>query len=261
MKLPFGTAKPNRLGVALSGGGARGFAHVGALRALRDLGLKPDIIAGVSAGSVAAVFDSAGLIDELPELFKGGKFRDFAEFLVPRNGFCSMRSFGRLIEKTIPYPTLESLPRPTVVCATELDAGMKVAFTEGPIAERVMASCSIPIVFEPVIIDGHRYVDGGVLRNLPAWAIRHRCDVLIGINCSPLDSSERANGIINIAKRSYSLMAKNNVVADLELCDVVVDLMDVADHQAFNLHSLEMLVESGYLTTLRTLKASPLPQF
>lgn len=261
MKLPDSHRRPYRLGVCLSGGGARGFAHIGAMRGLRELGLEPDIIAGVSAGSVVAVFYAAGLLndynnDPLLKLFSTRRFRDFAEVHVPRESFFSLDRFTHILEQTIPYKNIEDLPIKTVIGATDLDAGTRKAFTSGTIAERVAASCAMPIVFNPITIDGHRYVDGGVLHNLPAWAIRHLCDRLIGINCSPMYQSPKATNIVEIARRSYTLMSKHNVVADMEMCDTVVNLTETADHQTFDLHSLEMLVETGYLTTLKTINGS-----
>lgn len=258
MKLPGHRKKPYRIGVALSGGGARGFAHIGAMHAIQDLGLSPDVVAGVSAGSVVATFYSAGLIDrnndKLLELFTGGKFTDFARPVIPREGFFSMEKFIHRLEKTVPYKNIEDLPIKTIVCATDLDAGTKAVFERGALAPRVAASCCVPIVFEPIEIDGCRYVDGGVLRNLPAYAIRHLCDFLIGVNCSPMGDSAPAKGIVDIAKRSYRLISKNNITSDLEMCDVVVTLSETANHQTFDLHDLELLVESGYLSTLKQLK-------
>ena len=258
MKLPSGQKKPYRIGVALSGGGARGFAHIGAMHAIQDLGLAPDIIAGVSAGSVVAAFYSAGLLDrrddKLLKLFNGGKFTDFVKPRIPHDGFFSLDKFRTQLETIIPYANIEDLPVKTIICATDLDAGTKMAFDRGHLSERVVASCSIPIVFEPVRIEGRRYVDGGVLRNLPAYAIRHLCDFLIGVNCSPMGDTPDAKGMLEIARRSYRLMSKNNVTADLEMCDVVVTLSETANHQTFDLHDLELLVESGYLTTVKQLK-------
>lgn len=260
MKIPGKSQRPYRLGVALSGGGARGFAHIGALRALNDFGLYPDVIAGVSAGSVVAVSYAAGLItperNALLGLFKGTSFTDFARphLSLHGDGLMSLSRFERRLSELLrPYCLLEELPVRTFIGATDIDAGVKAVFSEGPIAERVVASCSIPIVFEPKVINGTRYVDGGVLRNLPAWTIRHLCDTLIGINCSPPGHHPPAHGLLNMAQRAYTLMAKTNVNADNELCDTVINLEASADHQVFDLHGLELMIETAYLTTLRTL--------
>ncbi len=264
MKIPGKPQRPYRLGVALSGGGARGFAHIGALRALNDLGLYPDVIAGVSAGAVVAVSYAAGLIsgerNALLDLFQGASFTDFARPHLRLNGdgLMSLDRFEqRLTQLLLPYRQLEELPVRTFIGATDLDAGIKAVFSTGPIAERVVASCSIPIVFEPKEIDGTRYVDGGVLRNLPAWTIRHLCDTLIGINCSPPGHHAPAHGLLNVAQRAYTLMAKTNVTADNELCDTLINLEASADHQVFDLHGLDLMIETAYLTTLRTLRQTP----
>lgn len=262
MKLPEKHRKPYRLGVALSGGGARGFGHIGAMRALCDFGLVPDIVSGVSAGSVVAAFNGAGLLNDnrLVELFTGASFRDFAEMTVPREALFSMERFKKAIGRILPYKRIEELPVATVICATDLDMGAKEAFTSGPLVECVSASCAMPLVFEPVRIGGRRYVDGGVLANLPAWAIRHQCDKLIGINCSPAaPETTPPKGIFEIARRSFSLMSKTNVTADLEMCDMVINLSDLASHQTFDLHNIPMIVENGYLTAARELRKNLLP--
>ena len=174
--------KPYKLGLVLSGGGARGFAHAGALMALEEMGVRPNIIGGVSAGSVVAVMYAAGMSPEaIIKAFSDIKFGDFAELAVPRDGFFSMDGFRKFLRKQIPYDDISQLPLPTVVCATDLLDSKAVAFSEGSIVDCVSASCSIPIVFKPVKIDGVTYVDGGVVANIPAWALRDKCKYLIGI--------------------------------------------------------------------------------
>ena len=167
--------KPYKLGLVLSGGGARGFAHAGALQALEEVGLKPDIIAGVSAGSVVTAMYASGMApEEIVKVFADAKFGDFAELGVPRDGFFSMDGFKKFLKKHIPFERIEDLPRPAVICATDLDNNKPVDFTEGPLFDCVAASCSIPIIFKPVRINGITYVDGGVLANLRVAGSRNR---------------------------------------------------------------------------------------
>ena len=238
-----------RTGLVLSGGGARGFAHAGALKALEEMGIKPDILAGVSAGSVAAVMYAAGISPEkMLELFLHARFSDFCELGIPKDGFFSLDRFRAFLRKNIPY-----LPIPVTVGATDLDNGKKLAFTSGRLDEVVAASCSIPIVFKPIKIDGTRCVDGGVLHNLPAWTIRDRCKYLIAVNCSPLTKTTVKNTLIDIAFRSYELMAKTNTVADMELCDIVIRTDEIARYRAFNLKQIEKVFESGYRDTMNFL--------
>ncbi len=243
-----------RTGLVLSGGGARGFAHAGAIKALAEVGIRPDIVAGVSAGSVAAVMYAAGIPpEEMVNIFQDSHFSDFAELGIPKDGFFSLNRFRKFLRKTIPFQNLEDLPIPVVVGATDLDNGKKVAFEKGPLADCVAASCSIPIVFKPVRIDGVRYVDGGVLHNLPAWTIRDRCKYLIGINCSPLTKKAPSDSIVNIALRSYELLAKTNSFADMEICDILIRTDEIARYKAFNLKQIERVYESGYRDTMEFL--------
>lgn len=245
----------HRIGLALSGGGARGFAHLGAIKALHEVGLRPDVIAGVSAGSVVAVMYAAGIHpDEIFRRFEAAKFSDFCEFNVPRNGFFNLDRFKAFIEEMVPYKRIEQLPIPTVVCATNYDTGRPVAFTKGDLADRVVASCSIPIVFDPKVIDGVRYVDGGLLHNLPAWAIRKNCRFLIGVNCSPLAPPSGKMGLVSIALRSYELVTKTNALGDMALCDMLVRTDDIARYKVFDLKGIEDVYNSGYRDTLRFLR-------
>ena len=247
---------PYRLGVALSGGGARGFAHVGALKALEEAGMKPDVIAGVSAGAVAAVMYAAGVpLDEMLSLFTSTKFTDFARLsLIHGDGMFSLMRFKQFIEEATGIDRLENLRIPTYVGVTDLDHGEPAEFHEGPLGERVVASCSIPIVFSPVEIDGIHYVDGGVLRNLPAWIIREKCETLIGINVSPLRTFEYRKSFLDIGMRTYNLMAKANQQQDMDICDHVIITPELIHYQVFNLKDIHKAYLSGYAAAHRAIR-------
>lgn len=246
--------KPYKLGLVLSGGGARGFAHAGALKALEEVGIRPDIIAGVSAGSVVTVMYAAGMApEEIVKAFGDVKFGDLAELGVPRDGFFTMDGFKKFLRKHIPYENIEDLPLPAMVCATDLDNNKSVAFSEGTLVDCVAASCSIPIIFKPARIDGVTYVDGGVLANLPAWALRDKCKYLIGINCSPMPARGKPKSLMDIAHRTYDLLVKNNSLPQMELCDLAITIDDVASYKVFNLKEIRRVFRSGYDNTLKAL--------
>ncbi len=246
--------KPYKLGLVLSGGGARGFAHAGALKALEEVGIKPDIVAGVSAGSVVSVMYASGMApEEIIKVFSDAKFGDFAELGVPRDGFFSMDGFKKFLRRHVRYENIEELPLPAMVCATDLDNNRPVAFSEGTLVDCVAASCSIPIIFQPVRIKGVTYVDGGVLANLPAWALRDKCKYLIGINCSPMPSRGKPKSLMDIAHRTYDLLVKNNSQAQMELCDLAISIDDVASYKVFNLKEITRVFRSGYDNTLQAL--------
>ncbi len=248
-------AKKYRLGVALSGGGARGIAHAGALLAIEHAGYTPEVVAGVSAGSVVAVLYSAGIRPiQIAEMFATTGFRDFANVSFGGGGLFDIEKFKNFIMRRIgKYRNIEDLPIPTYICATDLDHACPVAFDSGAIGPRMIASCSIPIVFRPVVINGVHYVDGGVLRNHPAWVLRDKCETLIGVNVSPLKPAEDYNSIISVAMRTYNLMAKANQVADMAICDVSVSTPEIVNNAVFSLKNIKELFLAGYFNTRNAL--------
>ncbi len=249
-----------RLGVALSGGGARGFAHAGALMAIEEAGLKPDIVAGVSAGSVVAILYAAGVKTlEIPHLFSKAGMSDFTTLSFGQGGILSAEKFKKFIMKVIGgYKRLEELPMPVYIGVTDFDRGVATEFHRGPIGDVMLASCSIPIVFRPVNIDGVNYVDGGVLRNHPAWIIRDKCDTLIGVNVSPLNQRANPSSLLDVAMRTYNLMAKANQSADMNLCDISVSTPEIAHYKVFNLKNINSVFTSGYIHARKALREAGL---
>ena len=250
------SSKPYKLGVALSGGGARGFAHAGALLAIEEAGLKPDVVAGVSAGSVIAVLYAAGVRPiKMAEIFSRRGFRDFAELSFGSGGLMRIDRFKNFILAELGGARkLEELGMPIYIGATNLDTGEPEAFHEGEIGPRMLASCSIPIIFRPVEINGQHYVDGGVLRNHPAWIIRDKCEKLIGINVSPMRRVGKYDSIINVAMRTYNLMAKANQKVDMDLCDISVQTPEIANYAVFDLKNIKQVFLSGYIHTRKALR-------
>lgn len=255
--------KPYRLGLALSGGGARGFAHAGALKALEEAGLRPDVIAGVSAGSVVAVMYAAGVKpDDILGVFSKGKFGNFARISPHGGGLFRITRFRQHVMKHLNGITrLEDLLIPTYIGVTDIDNGVPVAFSEGPVGDIMQASCSMPIIFHPVVMDGVKYVDGGVLHNLPAWIIRDKCDYLIGLNCSPMRRQKPDSSLFDIAMRTYVLMSKAQQAGDIEQCDLKVEMTELANYKVFNLKEINKVFLDGYKNMKEALKTVDLTQF
>lgn len=254
--------KPYKLGIALSGGGARGFAHAGALKAIAEAGLKPDIIAGVSAGAVIAVMYSAGLAPEqMLEAFQKSSFKDYTELRPGGGGIFNISKFQDfVIDSIAPAKHFEDLAIPTYVGVTNFDDGVPEAFSTGEIGPRVLASCSIPIIFKPVVINGKRYVDGGVLKNMPSWIIRDKCETLIGINVSPLHLENTKETLMEVAQRTYTLMSKANQLEDIERCDLAIQIAEISNYKVFNLKEIEKVFNAGYYNARRALRRAGLWQ-
>ena len=235
------------LGLALSGGGARGFAHPGALKAIEDFGLVPDIISGTSAGALAGVLYADGYSpEEIINLFVGRDFRKFVEIQVPKAAIFSTLGFRRFLKKHLRSKNFEDLRIPVKIVTTNFDEGKIMIFDQGPIIDPLIASCSIPIVFNPVVINGVNYVDGGVCKNFQVSTIRSLCNKIIGVNVSPLVSKKYSKTIMHIAERTYHYMSRTNTLLDRTLCDVLVEIDELDDFRTFDMVNSEKIFKIGY---------------
>lgn len=236
------------LGLALSGGGAKGFAHIGVFKMLEECALKPDIIAGTSAGALMGVLFADGYeANEIKELFSGREFSEFAQLQIPKSGLFDSTRFRYFLKRHLRTKNIEDLQIPMVIVATDLDHGECHEFRSGPIAEAVTASCSIPIIFSPVNINGVHYVDGGLFHNFPVSVIREECERVIGVNVSPLIPQKYKQTIYHIAERSYHYLFQANTIEDREMCDVLIEAVEFGLYKTFDLESVEQLVQIGYL--------------
>lgn len=246
------TDKPHKLGLALSGGGARGFAHLGAFKLLEECGLKPDIIAGTSAGALmGSLFADGYSAEEIKALFTDREFSEFTQLQIPKSGIFDTKRFRDFLKGHFRVKHIEELGTPMVIVATDLDNGKSYEFREGPLVDAVTASCSIPIIFSPVEIGGVHYVDGGLFRNFPVSVIREECERVIGVNVSPLLPQKYKQTLLGIAERSYHYIFQANTLEDRELCDVLIESQQVGLYKTFDLDSIEELAHIGYEAAVR----------
>lgn len=245
--------KRYKLGLALSGGGAKGFAHIGVFRMLEECGLKPDIIAGTSVGSLmGALFADGYSAAEIRELFTGREFSEFAQLQIPKSGLFDSQRFRYFLRRHLRAKNIEDLAIPMVIVATDLDHGESHEFRSGPVVEAVTASCSIPIIFSPVVINGVHYVDGGLFRNFPVSVIREECERVIGVNVSPLVPQKYKQTIFHIAERSYHYMFRANTLEDREMCDVLIEAEEFGLYKTFDLENVDAISDIGYMAAARS---------
>ena len=156
------------IGYALSGGFIKGFAHLGIMQALHEHGIRPEILSGVSAGALAAVFYADGKEPyHIVELFEHHSFKELTTFSINKQGLLKLDSFIDFLNSNLESKTIEELKIPTIITATDLDHGRIVSFKKGKIAERLAASCCMPILFAPIRINNTYYVDGGICPGVP----------------------------------------------------------------------------------------------
>jgi len=237
---------PYTIGLTLSGGGVKGFAHAGILQALHERNIKPEIISGTSAGAVVAAMYASGCTPiDILTAFSDKSFYNYAA-LNMRAGLFSLKKFGRFLAKHIHCENIEDLPIALRIVSSDLDHGKSVVFTQGPLIERVLASATVPVIFEPTLIDGTRYVDGGVFRNFPVREIRNECKMVIGANVSPLVPDRYEPSMVGIAERAYNFMFRANTLEDRKLCDVLIEIPEALAFGTFDLSKTDQIFELGY---------------
>ncbi|MGV8964454.1 MAG: patatin-like phospholipase family protein [Candidatus Saccharimonadaceae bacterium] len=244
------------IGYALSGGGSRGFAHLGVIKALEERRIKPDIIAGTSSGALAGVLYADGFTtDEIADMFKKTKFKQFVELMFPTTGLFKPTGLHQFLKSNLRARTFEQLNVPFIAVATDWKKGITVNLSEGDkLIESVVASCCVPLIFSPVNIDGQEYVDGGIFKNLPVSTIREQCNVLFGINVTIKMPPEEKHNLKYVAERTFNLMSISNTLADKKLCDVLIEVIGIEKHWMFDLSNMDLIIETGYECAVNKLK-------
>lgn len=200
--------KRPKIGLALGSGGARGFAHLGAIKVLRDEGIPIDLIAGSSMGAMVGCFYGAGLdIERLYKLSKAFKRKYYLDFTVPKMGFIAGKRVKELIRIFTHGKNLEQLELPVKVVATDLITGEKVVFDKGPIADAVRASISIPGIFVPEKLNGRLLVDGGVVDRVPVSVVKEMgADIVIAIDVSHVKTNAEITSIYDVIMQSLDIL-------------------------------------------------------
>lgn len=248
--------KKLKLGIALSGGGAKGFAHLGVLKALEEYDLKPDIISGVSAGAIMGVLYADGKsVEEIMDFFKKASFFNFAMPTLPKLGIMNPIKFEKQLRGFLHATTFEELQIPLVVNATDLCSGKNAIFRSGEhLVDAVIGSSSVPIFFTPHIIEGKQYVDGGIFCNMPASSIRSECEILIGVHVNPICVQSPAESVWEVAERTFHFSIQSSTISEKELCDLVIDVKDVKKYGMFDMGKNDEIFDCGYKVAKKLLK-------
>lgn len=243
------------IGLVLSGGGARGFAHLGLIQALNDNGIFPDIISGTSAGAIAGVLYADGHSPkEILKMMNSGSRLDFMRPALPREGLLQFGGIIKILKCSLRAKTFEDLKIPLYVAATDLNNGRAEYFSKGSLIEPVIASASIPVLFQPVLINDVYYVDGGVLDNLPLKPIENRCRYLIGSFVNPVGYMEKCSGLINIAERTFMLSMTKEINEKAKKFDLFVAPHELRNYKILDPEKAKELFEVGYKATMEKLK-------
>jgi NTE family protein len=223
---PTSTKLPPRIGLALGGGAARGFAHVGVIQVLEEAGIRPSLVAGTSAGSlVAAIYASGktGLqLQQVAETMEEAAIADWSLQIFSR-GALRGEALARYVNSQVNSRLIENMPMPLGIVSTDLNTGAETLFQRGDTGTAVRASSAVPGVFQPVKIAGHDYVDGGLVSPVPVRAARRMgAELVIAVDISSPPEGNLIGGTLEILLQTFSIMGKSINTFELRDADVVV---------------------------------------
>lgn len=242
-----------KIGIALSGGGARGIAHLGVLKALGEMGIRPAVLSGTSAGAIAGAMTAAGYEpDEVLDIVQASKLFQYVRPALSRMGFLKIGKAEGLFLKYLCDNTFEGLKIPLTIAATDLMAGETVYFNSGPLCGAILASCCLPGIFEPVTHQGRLFVDGGVLNNMPIEPLEGSCDFIIGSHCNPYGGDAQSlTSMKSVMERSLQLAITHTSRARFEKCQILIEPPRLREFTVFDVRKARDLFHIGYEHTRR----------
>jgi len=223
----FSSRKPV-IGLALGAGAARGFAHVGVIKALESQGIRPDVVVGSSAGSlIAALLASGATGNEINRLALNLDEATLADWGLPFagrfGGLIRGDALQNMVNREVQNKTIEQMRIPLGIVATDLQSGKGILFRSGNTGLAVRASCSVPGVFQPAVISGKEHVDGGLVAPVPvSYARQMGATLVIAVNISSEPVHQDASGTLGVLQQTISIMQRSINQYELKNADIVI---------------------------------------
>lgn len=222
--LPASPPPPIKIGIALGGGAAKGFAHIGVIKMLEANGFAPTVVAGTSAGSVVGALYASGMsafeLQEKAVALDEAKIRDLQ---LSSGGLVLGQKLEDYVNQQVKRQPLERLAKPFVAVATRLEDGTRTVFSRGNTGQAVRASSSVPGVFQPVAIGKYHFVDGGVASPVPVDAARQLgADIVVAVDISSKARGQTPTGMLGTVSQSIAIMGQKLGQAELARADVIV---------------------------------------
>ena len=239
----------SQLGLALSGGGARGIAHLGVLAALDELQLPVAQLAGVSSGAIAGVFYAAGFAPrEILRLLMGTNVFRLTRPAFSRFGLFHLDAVEQLLARHLGTNiNFEDLRLPVTLVATDLMVGESVYFNAGPLLPPLLASSAVPILYRPVEYQGRQLVDGGLLNNLPVEPLLDQAGLrVVGVHCNPINPEARIPTFRRLIERTLHLAINANTAARKSRCHLLLEPPELRHYRPLGYKRGPELFDIGY---------------
>ena len=244
------------IGLVLSGGGARGAAHIGVIKALEENGIVPTHIAGTSAGAIVGALYAAGVSwSEILNFFKTISIFQTNRYARHKPGFINSENFYDDLKTFFPKDNFDTLKKPLFITAVNVIDGTLKIFSRGQLIKPIIASASFPGVFTPTEINGSFYVDGGTLNNFPVEPLEKVCDKIIGVYVNPLKkiSIKDLKHSYTVVERAYKIKAASESMSKFPNCDLLIYPPDLANYGTFEMTKIETIFNLGYTATKKIL--------
>ncbi len=248
-----------KTGLVLSGGGVRGVAHIGAIKALEEYNIYPSHISGTSAGAVVGALYAGGCTwEQILDFFKSTQIFSFTNYARSKPGFVDTEKFYDHLKSYLPKDSFASLKTPLFVTATNLLDGTLKVFQKGELIKPILASAAVPGLFAPVSFKGGYYIDGGTLNNFPVDLLKIHCDQIVGVYVNPFEKMNIADlkHAHNVLERAYHIMVANETILKFEDCDLLIRPERMAEFSMFSLKNIDILLELGYSAAITALKSN-----
>lgn len=221
---PAPPPRPPRIGLALGGGAARGFAHIGVIQVLEEAGIKPDLVVGTSAGSLVAVLYAAGRSGaELASLAINMDESALTDWSFPGRGVIRGEALARYVRQQVGGRNIEHFKLPLGIVATDLDSGQPILFRRGDPGMAVRASSAVPAVFQPVRIGEREYVDGGLVAPVPVQFARQMgAELVLAVDISTPPDGQATGDAMRMLLQTFAIMGKRISSYELRDADIVL---------------------------------------
>ncbi len=246
-----------RTGLVLSGGGVRGIAHIGVIKALEEQGIDITHIAGTSAGAIVGALYAAGIKwNDILTFFKSIQLFSITNYASGKPGFVDPEKFYDRFLDYLPNDDFKDLGKSLHITATNvLDGSLKV-FHEGPLIRPILASSAFPGIFAPVKIDEAYYVDGGLLNNFPSDLIKEKCHRMIGVFTNPFEKIEvdQLRHSYTVLERAFKIMMAKESFPKFNDCDLVICPKGLSNYNTFVMKDMDTIFNLGYTETIKNLR-------
>ncbi len=240
-----------RIGLTLSGGGARSFAHLGVLKALEELQLPVEVISGTSSGAIAGVLYGLGLSpDEIFQKVTQTKFMRLIRPGLSRYGLLNLSQLEEIFKPYLGHKTFADLKPKVIISATYINRGVTVYFSEGEIIKPLVASSALPFLCQPVSYQGHLLVDGGLLNNLPVECLKDYADFNIAVHVNPIDHQRDVKSLRDMVERTCQLAINNNVTPRMKLCNFLIEPPQLKHYRLLSIKHAREMYDAGYEYTM-----------